>query len=175
MAAVGAVWILLWLFIAIAGSAIRPDATPMANDQHLERGLLAPGAEWLDEAGDTHTAWLGTDRYGRDLLSRLMAGSGISLSVGAGAVLISLILGLLLGGLAGYMGGRVDRVLSWFLQVMWSIPTLLMVLAITLAFGKGFWQVFLAIGLTMWVEVARLVTVRPILLVGLLAASSSPL
>ncbi|MED5317648.1 MAG: hypothetical protein VX758_00780, partial [Bacteroidota bacterium] len=148
MAAVGAVWILLWLFIAIAGSAIRPDATPMANDQHLERGLLAPGAEWLDEAGDMHTAWLGTDRYGRDLLSRLMAGSGISLSVGAGAVLISLILGLLLGGLAGYMGGRVDRVLSWFLQVMWSIPTLLMVLAITLAFGKGFWQVFLAIGLT---------------------------
>ena len=157
MAAVGAVWILLWLFIAIAGSAIRPDATPMANDQHLERGLLAPGAEWLDEAGDTHIAWLGTDRYGRDLLSRLMAGSGISLSVGAGAVLISLILGLLLGGLAGYMGGRVDRVLSWFLQVMWSIPTLLMVLAITLAFGKGFWQVFLAIGLTMWVEVARIV------------------
>jgi peptide/nickel transport system permease protein len=157
MAAVGAVWILLWLFIAIAGSAIRPDATPMANDQHLERGLLAPGAKWLDEAGDTHTAWLGTDRYGRDLLSRLMAGSGISLSVGAGAVLISLVLGLLLGGLAGYIGGRVDRVLSWFLQVMWSIPTLLMVLAITLAFGKGFWQVFLAIGLTMWVEVARIV------------------
>ena len=129
----------------------------MANDQHLDRGLLAPGAEWQDEAGVTHTAWLGTDRYGRDLLSRLMAGSGISLSVGAGAVLISLILGLLLGGLAGYLGGWVDTVLSWFLQVMWSIPTLLMVLAITLAFGKGFWQVFLAIGLTMWVEVARIV------------------
>ena len=79
------------------------------------------------------------------------------LSVGAGAVLISLFLGLLLGGMAGYLGGRVDAVLSWFLQVMWSIPTLLMVLAITLAFGKGFWQVFLAIGLTMWVEVARIV------------------
>jgi peptide/nickel transport system permease protein len=129
----------------------------MANDQHLERGLMAPGAAWTDEAGTTHRAWLGTDRYGRDLASRLMAGSAISLSVGAGSVLISLVLGLVLGGLAGYVGGRVDRIVSWFLQVMWSVPTLLMVLAITLAFGKGFWQVFLAIGLTMWVEVARIV------------------
>ena len=157
MAAVGAAWILLWLIVALVGSPLRPDPSPMANDQHLDRGLLSPGAEWQDDAGDTHTAWLGTDRYGRDLLSRLMAGSAISLSVGAGAVLISLLLGLFLGGLAGYLGGWVDGVLSWFLQVMWSIPTLLMGLAITLAFGKGFWQVFLAIGLTMWVEVARIV------------------
>ena len=157
MAAVGAVWILLWLFVALVGAPLRPDPSPMANDQHLDRGMLAPGSEWQDNAGATHVAWLGTDSYGRDLLSRLMAGSGISLSVGAGAVLISLLLGLMLGGLAGYLGGRVDAVISWFLQVMWSVPTLLMVLAITLAFGKGFWQVFLAIGLTMWVEVARIV------------------
>ena len=157
MAAVGAVWILLWLIVALVGSPLRPDPSPMANDQQLDRGLLSPGADWQDDAGHIHTAWLGTDRYGRDLLSRLMAGSAISLSVGAGAVLISLLLGLFLGGLAGYLGGWVDAVLSWFLQVMWSIPTLLMVLAITLAFGKGFWQVFLAIGLTMWVEVARIV------------------
>ena len=157
MAAVGAVWILLWLIVALVGSPLRPDPSPMANDQQLDRGLLSPGADWQDDAGHIHTAWLGTDRYGRDLLSRLMAGSAISLSVGAGAVLISLLLGLFFGGLAGYLGGWVDAVLSWFLQVMWSIPTLLMVLAITLAFGKGFWQVFLAIGLTMWVEVARIV------------------
>ena len=157
LAALGATWILFWLIIAIAGSVIRPDSTPMANDQHLEMSLLAPCAEWQDEEGETHKAWLGTDRFGRDLLSRLMAGSTISLTVGAGAVLISLLLGLLLGGLAGYVGGMVDRILSWLLQVMWSVPTLLMVLAITLAFGKGFWQVFLAIGLTMWVEVARIV------------------
>ena len=157
MAVVGAAWILLWVTVALVGSPLRPDPSPMANAQHLDQGMLSPGSTWVDEAGTTQTAWLGTDRYGRDLLSRLMAGSGISLSVGAGAVLISLLLGLLLGGMAGYLGGRVDAVLSWFLQVMWSIPTLLMVLAITLAFGKGFWQVFLAIGLTMWVEVARIV------------------
>ena len=157
LAVVGTAWIALWVLVALGGSRLRPDPTPMANDQHLERGLMAPGAAWTDEAGTTHRAWLGTDRYGRDLASRLMAGSAISLSVGAGSVLISLVLGLVLGGLAGYLGGRVDRVVSWFLQVMWSVPTLLMVLAITLAFGKGFWQVFLAIGLTMWVEVARIV------------------
>jgi len=157
LAVVGTAWIALWVLVALGGSRLRPDPTPMANDQHLERGLMAPGAAWTDEAGTTHRAWLGTDRYGRDLASRLMAGSAISLSVGAGSVLISLVLGLVLGGLAGYVGGRVDRIVSWFLQVMWSVPTLLMVLAITLAFGKGFWQVFLAIGLTMWVEVARIV------------------
>ena len=157
LALLGSIWILLWVGIALAGSSIRPDSTPMANSQHLELGLLDPGASWVDDEGQTHRAWLGTDQYGRDLLSRLMAGSAISLSVGAGAVLISLLLGLMLGGLAGYLGGRTDAVISWFLQVMWSVPTLLMVLAITLAFGKGFWQVFLAIGLTMWVEVARIV------------------
>ena len=157
MAVLGTAWISLWLAIAVIGSPLRPDSSPMANDQHLEIGMLSPGTEWIDASGNAHTAWLGTDRYGRDLLSRLMAGSGISLSVGAGSVLISLILGLMIGGLAGYLGGKVDSALSWFLQVMWSIPTLLMVLAITLAFGKGFWQVFLAIGLTMWVEVARIV------------------
>lgn len=157
MATLGAGWILLWLLIAMLGSPLRPDPSPMANDQHLDRGLLSPGTVWQDASGKSHHAWLGTDRYGRDVLSRLMAGSGISLSVGAGSVLISLLLGLLLGGLAGYLGGWVDAWISWFLQVMWSVPTLLMVLAITLAFGKGFWQVFLAIGLTMWVEVARIV------------------
>ncbi|MBI1267698.1 MAG: ABC transporter permease subunit [Cryomorphaceae bacterium] len=100
---------------------------------------------------------LGTDKYGRDLLSRLMAGTGLSLSVGFIAVLISLLLGIVLGACAGYFGGKTDAVISWVINVVWSIPTLLMVIAITLAFGKGFWQVFVAVGLTMWVEVARVV------------------
>jgi peptide/nickel transport system permease protein len=101
--------------------------------------------------------WLGTDTYGRDFLSRLMAGTAISLSVGFVAVLISLLIGVVLGALSGYFGGWMDAVISWVINVVWSIPTLLMVIAITLAFGKGFWQVFVAIGLTMWVEVARIV------------------
>ena len=100
--------------------------------------------------------WLGTDKYGRDVLSRLMAGASVSLLVGTIAVVISLLLGVTLGLWAGYFKGWVDAVISYFIQVVWAIPTLLLVMAICFAFGSGFWKVFVAVGLTMWVEVARI-------------------
>lgn len=103
------------------------------------------------------TFLLGTDRFGRDILSRLIVGTRVSLSVGLIAVTISLILGVLLGSVAGYFRGRADDVIMWFINIIWSIPTLLLVFALTLLLGKGFWQVFIAVGLTMWVNVARLV------------------
>jgi len=103
------------------------------------------------------TFWLGTDKYGRDFLSRLLIGIRISLSIGFVAVAISLLIGISLGAIAGYYGGRIDNFIMWLINVTWSIPTLLLVIAMTLALGKGFWQVFIAVGLTMWVEVARVV------------------
>jgi peptide/nickel transport system permease protein len=100
---------------------------------------------------------LGTDSQGRDLLSRLIIGSRVSIAIGFVAVFISLIVGIFFGAIAGYYGGKVDAFVMWLVNIIWSIPTLLLVIAITLALGKGFWQVFVAVGLTMWVEVARVV------------------
>ena len=106
---------------------------------------------------ETRTFILGTDSYGRDVLSMMMIGSRVSLSVGFIAIAIALLIGITLGAIAAYFGGWVDNLIVWFINVVWSIPTVLLVIAITFALGKGFWQVFVAVGLTMWVDIARVV------------------
>lgn len=103
------------------------------------------------------TFYLGTDRYGRDILSRLIIGSRVSLAVGFIAVLLSITIGIVLGSVSGYYGGVIDNIVMWVINILWAIPTLLLVFAITLTIGKGFWQIFIAIGLTMWVSAARLI------------------
>jgi len=100
---------------------------------------------------------LGTDRYGRDVLSQLMIGARVSLAVGFLSIFIALVIGILVGATAGYFRGWVDDVLTFLINVVWSIPTLLLVFAISFALGKGFWKIFIAIGLTMWVDIARVV------------------
>ncbi len=100
---------------------------------------------------------LGTDKYGRCILSRLLLGFRVSLLVGCIAVVISLTLGLFIGALGGYFGGRVDDTVMLLVNTIWSIPTLLFVFVIVLALGRGIGIIFLAVGLTMWVEVARVV------------------
>lgn len=113
--------------------------------------------ELADQPIVSKTFVLGTDRYGRDMLSQLMIGARISLAVGFISVFIALVIGIFLGAVAGYYGGKIDQLIMWFINVIWSIPTLLLVIAISFALGKGFWQIFIAIGLTMWVDVARVV------------------
>jgi ABC-type dipeptide/oligopeptide/nickel transport system permease subunit len=101
--------------------------------------------------------WLGSDASGRDVLSRLILGTRVSLGIGLMAVLVSLLLGVTLGALAGFFRGKVDAVIMWFVSVVWSIPTLLLAIALAFVLGKGTWQLFVVIGVSSWVEVARLV------------------
>ena len=149
----------VYTFIPVTSYSIK------GNDIHFQKyideGITEPGVMPLrltaKEPVIKQTYYAGTDKFGRDMLSRLIIGVRVSLGVGMIAVLLSLTIGILLGALAGFYRGWIDECIMWFINVIWSIPTLLLVFAITLVLGKGFWQVFIAVGLTMWVNVARLV------------------
>lgn len=115
----------------------------------------------LSDAGTPAIEWryfpLGTDKFGRCIYSRLLLGFRISLLIGLAAVAISLIAGTIIGALGGYYGGRIDDLILLLINTAWSIPTLLLVFAIVLALGRGTAVIFAAVGLTMWVDVARVV------------------
>ena len=127
------------------------------NGQEKQIEIVGLSNEKVSSYIDERHFLFGTDKYGRDYLSRILIGARISFFIGFVAVFISLVIGLIMGSIAGYYGGRIDAFIMWVINITWSIPTLLLVIAITLALGKGFWQVFIAVGLTMWVEVARVV------------------
>ena len=123
------------------------DVTPPWQIQNLSARYLAPCAGH----------WLGTDGLGRDVGLRLVQGARIAFQVGVVSSLIAIPIGVLLGCLGGYFGGRTDDFVVWLSTTFAAIPGLLFVLAIAMVVGQGLLGVFLAIGLTTWVGVCRLI------------------
>jgi peptide/nickel transport system permease protein len=103
------------------------------------------------------TFWLGTDGLGRDIYSRMILGSRTTVTIGIVAVLISVFLGVSLGLISGYSGGWIDKLLSAFFTLIWTLPAVLLAMVLAFVLGKGFWQIFVAIGLTLWVDIARVI------------------
>ncbi len=119
-------------------------------------------ADWAKEVGASYEApswnhFFGTDIFGRSVLAKTIKGTQSAMSIGLFVATISVILGLTIGAIAGYYGGKVDEFIVWFYTVFSSIPYLMLLISITYILGKGRLAMYLALGLTSWVELCRLI------------------
>jgi oligopeptide transport system permease protein len=144
MAVIGAIFIALLTLASFLAPLIAPNSY-----EKIDLALAA--------SPPSHAHWLGTDSLGRDLLSRILYGGRISLSVGLAATLVSVIIGVLYGAISGYLGGRVDVVLMRIVDIIYSLPFVIFVILITVVFGRNIILLFMAIGAVSWLDMARIV------------------
>lgn len=136
--------ILIILFVAIAAPLVAPyeyDQTDFTNT------LKSPSEKHM----------MGTDQEGRDLFSRVIYGSRVSIAVALGTALIALIVGTFYGAVSGYVGGKIDELMMRIVDVFYSLPDLLIIVLLTLIIGKGILGIVISLGFTAWMRVARIV------------------
>jgi ABC-type dipeptide/oligopeptide/nickel transport system permease subunit len=142
LAVAGGVTVILLVLIALLADVLAPYSYTKTNFGRLNE---APTRQYL----------LGTDQLGRDMLSRMIYGARVSMLVGLGAQVIIVLIGVPIGALAGWAGGRTDTLLTRFIDVMYAFPRLLFVILVMSMLGAGLMNIFIAIGLTGWVGIAR--------------------
>ncbi len=139
--------------IAVIGPFVWPHPFDM---QYQDRLRIGPTLENMH--------WLGTDIYGRDMVARVMTGLQISLAVGLIATLVSLIIGVAWGAVAGFAGGRVDQFMMRIVDVLYAVPFIFFVILVTVVFGRSIFLIFLAIGAVEWMTMARIVRGQTLML-----------
>ncbi len=133
-------------------------------------GVLAAGAPWIPglqdptfqdlQLGATPPSarhWLGTDELGRDTLARVIHGGRVSLLVGLVGTLVSLLIGVTYGAVSGYRGGRIDEAMMRFVDILYSLPYIFLVILLLVFFSRSLWMLFVALGLVQWLTMARIV------------------
>lgn len=123
-------------------------------------GMLA--GDWANEVGPSYNPpssdfLLGTDIFGRDVFKKIIQGTQVAMSVGLVTSLIAIPIGVFFGAVAGYFGGVVDEVIVWFYTTFSSIPSIMLLISFTFILGKGITSVYIALGLTSWVSLCRLI------------------
>jgi oligopeptide transport system permease protein len=147
IAVIAAGLLALIVLLAIAG----PWISPWPHD------VIDFDGDWGAAPGLAHGHWLGTDELGRDLFARTCYGGRISLLVGLAATLVSLLIGVAYGAVAGYIGGRLDALMMRAVDVLYALPFMFFVILLTVFFGRHILLIFLAIGAVNWLDMARIV------------------
>jgi len=137
-----------FLILVTLSAIFAPLIAPYSYEtQDTMRALSAPDSEH----------WMGTDRLGRDLLSRIIYGSRVSLFIGVATTFLAMLIGTVYGAMSGYIGGKTDHFMMRVVDVVFALPDLLMIILITVLMGRGIAGIFIALTLVSWVTVARLV------------------